>query len=303
MIQDVHTAFSLDQFVLNFCSTATRLQQRRRRKPRLHRSTPSSGTRIVLLDTKAGMRNVLRCITPHRLTNSRLQYTVYIFMKLSKTSNINHVQYCEECSCLICRATCGTKRQGNKVRVQIYWLPRESVVRFFGLHFHDQKRDTSRRRQTDGDSASVTRHATCARGRQPVSVDLHHSACLSATTTVDEATGPGPRHSSTWPVNWARGWQRRRRAHQFHRRTAETQSAEQVWSPLLAAADYLVVHNLCRQFRCLHCSQRRESSQSINQSIKTLIHVDRPQRDKVHMVKIKIKSTMIHNNNNLNLNM
>ena len=39
----------------------------------------------------------------------------------------------------------------------------------------------------------------------------------------------------------------------------------------------------------------------INQSIKTLIHVDRPQRDKVHMVKIK--STMIHNNNNLNLNM
>ena len=42
----------------------------------------------------------------------------------------------------------------------------------------------------------------------------------------------------------------------------------------------------------------------INQSIKTLIHVDRPQRDKVHMVKNKkIKSTMIHNNNNLNLNM
>ena len=39
--------------------------------------------------------------------------------------------------------------------------------------------------------------------------------------------------------------------------------------------------------------------QSINQSIKTLIHVDRPQRDKVHMVIIKIKSTMIHNNNNL----
>ena len=30
-------------------------------------------------------------------------------------------------------------------------------------------------------------------------------------------------------------------------------------------------------------------NQSINQSIKTLIHVDRPQRDKVHMVKIKIK--------------
>jgi len=42
---------------------------------------------------------------------------------------------------------------------------------------------------------------------------------------------------------------------------------------------------------------------AIPQSIKTLIHVDRPQRDKVHMVKIKIKSTMIHNNNNLNLNM
>ena len=41
----------------------------------------------------------------------------------------------------------------------------------------------------------------------------------------------------------------------------------------------------------------------LNQSIKTLIHVDRPQRDKVHIVKIKIKSTMIHNNNNLNLNM
>ena len=41
----------------------------------------------------------------------------------------------------------------------------------------------------------------------------------------------------------------------------------------------------------------------LNQSIKTLIHVDRPQRDKVHMVKIKIKSTMIHSNNNLNLNM
>jgi len=46
-----------------------------------------------------------------------------------------------------------------------------------------------------------------------------------------------------------------------------------------------------------------ESNQSINQSIKTLIHVDRPQRDNVHMVKIKIKSTMIHNNNNLSLNM
>jgi len=44
-------------------------------------------------------------------------------------------------------------------------------------------------------------------------------------------------------------------------------------------------------------------TQSINQSIKTLIHVDRPQRDKVHMVKIKIKSAMIHNKNNLNLNM
>ena len=48
---------------------------------------------------------------------------------------------------------------------------------------------------------------------------------------------------------------------------------------------------------------RSSINQSINQSIKTLIHVDRPQRDKVHMVKIKIKSTMIHNNNNLNLNM
>jgi len=47
----------------------------------------------------------------------------------------------------------------------------------------------------------------------------------------------------------------------------------------------------------------QNSTQSINQSIKTLIHVDRPQRDKVHMVEIKIKSTMIHNNNNLNLNM
>ena len=33
----------------------------------------------------------------------------------------------------------------------------------------------------------------------------------------------------------------------------------------------------------------RKSAQSINQSIKTLIHVDRPQRAKVHMVKIKIK--------------
>ena len=52
--------------------------------------------------------------------------------------------------------------------------------------------------------------------------------------------------------------------------------------------------------------QRRKtflSRQSINQSIKTLIYVDRLQRDKVHMVKIKIKSTVIHNNNNLNLNM
>jgi len=46
----------------------------------------------------------------------------------------------------------------------------------------------------------------------------------------------------------------------------------------------IIIHSsLCVQFTCLTVLF---DNQSINQSIKTLIHVDRPQRDKVHMVKI-----------------